>query len=177
MACTDVPHIVLHVSCWTYTSGGYFWPSEVRFRGILALSRDWFYNGQKPKMQISQNPFMDGFWSLGIQFYIHFCARKSNNLHNRVDAASVIVAASGHVRNLPTLHFVQIVQLGVLGHQELSAKTSCQHDTSFNNLNRTMKLAASVEGETHKGPNFVPSSSFLGINSVVLPVVLQCFTL
>ena len=36
-----------------------------------------------------------------------------------------------------------------------------------------MKLAASVEGETQKGPNFVPSSSFLGINSVVLPVVLQ----
>ena len=77
-------------------------------------------------------------------------------------------AASGHVRNLPTLHFVQIVQLGVLGHQELSAKTSCQHDTSFNNLNRTMKLAASVEGETQKSPNFVPSSPFLGINSVVL---------
>ena len=45
MACTGVPHIVLHVSCWTRTSGGYFWPSEVRFRGILALSRDWFYNG------------------------------------------------------------------------------------------------------------------------------------
>ena len=98
-------------------------------------------------------------------------------LTNRVHAANVIVVASGHVRNLPTPHFVQIVQLGVLGHQELSAKTSCQHDTSFNNLNRTMKLAASVEGETQKGPNFVPSSSFLGINSVVLPVVLQCFTL
>ena len=45
---------------------GYFWPSEVRFRGILALSRDWFYNGQKNKMQISQNPLMGGFWSLGI---------------------------------------------------------------------------------------------------------------
>ena len=45
MACTGVPHIVLHVSCHTRTSGGYFWPSEVRFRGILALSSDWFYNG------------------------------------------------------------------------------------------------------------------------------------
>ena len=133
--------------------------------------------GKVRKRALTQNPLMGRFWSIGIQFYIHFCARKSNNLHNRVDAASVIVAASGHVRNLPTLHFVQIVQLGVLGHQELSAKTSCQHDTSFNNLNRTMKLAASVEGETQKGPNFVPSSSFLGINSVVLPVVLQCFTL
>ena len=66
MACTGVPHIVLHVSCRTRTSGGYFWPSEVRFRGILALSRDWFYNGQKNKMQISQNPLMGGFWSLGI---------------------------------------------------------------------------------------------------------------
>ena len=45
MACTSVPHIVLHVSCWTRTSGRYFWPSEDRFRGILALWRDWFYNG------------------------------------------------------------------------------------------------------------------------------------
>ena len=45
MACRGVPHIVLHVSCWTRTSGGYFWPSEVRFRGILALLSDWFYNG------------------------------------------------------------------------------------------------------------------------------------
>ena len=35
MACTGVPHIVLHVSCWTRTSWGYFRPSEVRFRGIL----------------------------------------------------------------------------------------------------------------------------------------------
>ena len=42
MACTGVPHIVLHVSCRTRTSGGYFWPSEVRFRGILALSSNWF---------------------------------------------------------------------------------------------------------------------------------------
>ena len=37
MAFTGVPRIVLHVSCRTRTSGGYFWPSEVRFRGILAL--------------------------------------------------------------------------------------------------------------------------------------------
>ena len=36
MACTGVAHIVLHVSCWTRTSGGYFWSSKVRFRGILA---------------------------------------------------------------------------------------------------------------------------------------------
>ena len=28
---------------------GVFLPSEVRFRGILALSRAWFYNGQKQK--------------------------------------------------------------------------------------------------------------------------------
>ena len=34
--------------------GGYFWPSEVRFRGILALPSDWFYNGH--------------FWKLGITF-------------------------------------------------------------------------------------------------------------
>ena len=31
IACTGVPHIVLHVSCWTQTSWGYFRPSEVRF--------------------------------------------------------------------------------------------------------------------------------------------------
>ena len=35
MACRGVPHIVLHVSGWIRTSGGYFRPSEVRFRGIL----------------------------------------------------------------------------------------------------------------------------------------------
>ena len=38
MACISVPHIVLHVSCLTRTSGGYFRPSDVRFRGTLALS-------------------------------------------------------------------------------------------------------------------------------------------
>ena len=36
MACTCVPHIVLHVSGWIRTSGGYFRPSEVRIRSILA---------------------------------------------------------------------------------------------------------------------------------------------
>merc|ERR1711928_75213 len=35
IACTGVLHIVLHVSCGTRTSWGYFRPSEVRFRGIL----------------------------------------------------------------------------------------------------------------------------------------------
>ena len=35
MICTGVPHIVLHVLCSTRTSGGYFRPSEVRFRGIF----------------------------------------------------------------------------------------------------------------------------------------------
>ena len=38
MACTGVPHIVLHVSCQTRTSGGYFRPSEVRFRAKIPLS-------------------------------------------------------------------------------------------------------------------------------------------
>ena len=37
MACTGVPHIVLHVLCSTRTSGGYYKPSEIRFEGILAL--------------------------------------------------------------------------------------------------------------------------------------------
>merc|ERR1711902_223095 len=35
MAFTCGPHIVLHVSCRTRTSGGYLRPSEVRFRGYL----------------------------------------------------------------------------------------------------------------------------------------------
>ena len=43
MACAGVPHIVLHVFSSTRTSGGHFRPSEVRFRGILALSGDLFY--------------------------------------------------------------------------------------------------------------------------------------
>ena len=38
MACTCVPHIVLHVSCQTRTSGGYFRPSEVRFRAKIPLN-------------------------------------------------------------------------------------------------------------------------------------------
>ena len=61
MACTGVPHIVLHVSCRTRTSGGYFWPSEVRFRGILALSRDWFYNGKKQKCKFLKKPSWPDF--------------------------------------------------------------------------------------------------------------------
>ena len=36
--------MVLHVSCWTRTSGGHFRPSEVRFWGTLALLSDWFFN-------------------------------------------------------------------------------------------------------------------------------------
>ena len=54
MACTCVPHIVLHVSCRTRTSGGYFRPSEVRFRGILPLSSDWFYNVKTQKRFFSK---------------------------------------------------------------------------------------------------------------------------
>ena len=61
MACTGVPHIVLHVSCGTRTSGGYFWPSEVRFRGILALSRDWFYNGKKQKCKFLKKGSLPDF--------------------------------------------------------------------------------------------------------------------
>ena len=43
MACTGVPQIVLHVLCSTRTSGGYFRPSEVSFRGISALLGDYLY--------------------------------------------------------------------------------------------------------------------------------------
>ena len=49
MACTCVPHIVLHVSCRTRTSGGYFRPSEVRFRAKIPLSSHWFYNVKTQK--------------------------------------------------------------------------------------------------------------------------------
>ena len=95
-------------------------------------------------------------WSRQYQkFSVPVLTQLYSVLTNRVHAASVIVAASGI---LPTPHFVQIVQLGVLGHQELCAKTSCQHVACFINLNRTMKLTASVEGETQKSPNFVPIS-------------------
>ena len=40
---------------------GYFWPSEVRFRGILALSRDWFYNGKKQKCKFLKKPSWPDF--------------------------------------------------------------------------------------------------------------------
>ena len=55
MACTCVPHIVLHVSCRTRTSGGYFRPSEVRFRAKIPLSSHWFYNVKTQKTQFLQN--------------------------------------------------------------------------------------------------------------------------
>ena len=55
MACTCVPHIVLHVSCQTRTSGGYFRPSEVRFRAKIPLSSHWFYNVKTQKTQFLQN--------------------------------------------------------------------------------------------------------------------------
>ena len=42
------------------------WPQKVVF--------SW---GKMRKRAPTQNPIMGGFWSLGIQFYIHFCARKS----------------------------------------------------------------------------------------------------
>ena len=36
--------------------------------------------GKVRKMPFSQNPLMARFWSLGILFINHFCARKSKNL-------------------------------------------------------------------------------------------------
>ena len=59
MACTGVPHIVLHVSCWTRTSGGYFRPSEVRFRAKIPLSSHRFYNVKTQKTQFLQNSSWD----------------------------------------------------------------------------------------------------------------------
>ena len=51
MACTGVPHIVLHVLCSTRTSGGCFRPFEVRFRGIFwpFCLGDFFYINKGPK--------------------------------------------------------------------------------------------------------------------------------
>ena len=40
---------------------GVFLPSEVRFRGILALSRAWFYNGQKQKCKFLKKPSWPDF--------------------------------------------------------------------------------------------------------------------
>ena len=56
MACTCVPHIVLHVSCRTRTSGGYFRPSEVRFRAKIPLSSHWFYNVKTQKTHFLKIP-------------------------------------------------------------------------------------------------------------------------
>ena len=42
-------------------SWGVFLPSEVRFRGILALSRAWFYNGQKQKCKFLKKPSWPDF--------------------------------------------------------------------------------------------------------------------
>ena len=64
------PHIVLHVSCWTRTSGGYFRPSEVRFRAKIPLSSHWFYNVKtqktrflkKPPIELADFWYMKSFW-------------------------------------------------------------------------------------------------------------------
>ena len=56
MACTCGPHIVLHVSCRTRTSGGYFRPSEVRFRAKIPLSSHWFYNAKTQKTRFLKKP-------------------------------------------------------------------------------------------------------------------------
>ena len=50
------PHIVLHVSCWNRTSGGYFRPSEVRFRAKIPLSSHWFYNVKTQKTHFLKIP-------------------------------------------------------------------------------------------------------------------------
>ena len=67
MACTCVPHIVLHVSCRTRTSGGYFRPSEVRFRAKIPLSSHWFYNVKTQKTRFLKK----GPIKLADFLYIH----------------------------------------------------------------------------------------------------------
>ena len=42
-------------------SWGVFLPSEVRIRGILALSRAWFYNGQKQKCKFLKKGSLPDF--------------------------------------------------------------------------------------------------------------------
>ena len=62
MACTGVPLIELHVLSSTRTSGGYFRPTEVRFRGILALSGDYFlYIYKICKMRYHFRPYGPDF--------------------------------------------------------------------------------------------------------------------
>ena len=46
IACTGVPHIVLHVLCSTRTSGGHFRPHEVGFRAIFAVLGDLFHEAK-----------------------------------------------------------------------------------------------------------------------------------
>ena len=50
-----------------YGFRNHFWPLESRF-----LMR----KSEKNAFPFSQNPLMDRFWSLGIEFYKHFCERK-----------------------------------------------------------------------------------------------------
>ena len=70
--CTGVPHIVLHVWCSTRISGGYFWPSEVKFRGILVLKGNLFYICKNTKNVFfsnlaQQNVLIFEIWTL---FYV-----------------------------------------------------------------------------------------------------------
>ena len=61
--------------------GGYFWPSEVRFRGILALSRDWFYNGKKQKCKFLKKPSWPDFQILCADSWGNFIKNGTNLRH------------------------------------------------------------------------------------------------
>ena len=61
-----------------FPSGGYFWPSEVRFRGILALSRDWFYNGKKQKCKFLKKGSLPDFKIFGGDSWGNFTKNGTN---------------------------------------------------------------------------------------------------
>ena len=57
---------------------GYFWPSEVRFRSILALSRDWFYNGKKQKCKFLKKGSWPDFQIFCGDLWGHFTKNGTN---------------------------------------------------------------------------------------------------
>ena len=92
IACTGVPHIELHVSCCTRTSGGYFRPSEVRFRGILALLSNKFYNVDTQKTFYLLRPSAPNFktyiFGIVLQFPTTWLEKKWWVFFSRLDGSS-----------------------------------------------------------------------------------------
>ena len=96
MACTCVPLIVLHVSRWTRTSGGYFRSSEVKFRGILVLKGNLFYICKNTKNVFfsnlaQQNVLIFEIWTL---FYVRAKSRKRLSLESNCSFKGGVLSCS-----------------------------------------------------------------------------------